>query len=168
LPRIRPRASSASAFGVALAGEQRVQHRASRDAQDVAGEGGELDQRVLEQLLEPLQLPPAVGDQVDPQPPVVAQPPDLGRRNERGSQHPALVELREPDRVQLVGLGAPRHLLDVARVDQPYRQPLCFEQVHERAPVVRGRFDHDPLDSGEPLERRSPAGLVVCGRDAGR
>jgi hypothetical protein len=39
-------------LGVALAGDQRVEHRSTGDAEDVADDGGELDQRVLEQLLE--------------------------------------------------------------------------------------------------------------------
>jgi hypothetical protein len=97
-------------------------------------------------LLQPLLVAGAVGGQVGTQPGVVPQPADLGGWDERGSQHAPLVELAQPDRIQLVGLGAARQVLDVTGVDQPHHQPPRLQQVHERPPVVGGGLDHDPLD----------------------
>jgi hypothetical protein len=133
-------------LGVALAGDQRLEHRPPGDTEDVAGDRGELDQGVLEQLLQPLRVPGALLDQVEAQPRVVAQPADLRGRDEEGPQHPALVQLRQPDDIELVGLRPARHLLDLAGVTEPDGQPAGLEQVDERAPVVRGRLDHHPLD----------------------
>jgi hypothetical protein len=97
-------------------------------------------------LLQPLLVAGAVGGQVGTQPGVVSQSADLGGRDERGSQHAPLVQLAQPHRIQLVGLGPARQVLDVTGVDQPYHQPPRLQQVHERPPVVGGGLDHDPLD----------------------
>ena len=51
--------------------------------------------------------------QVPPVPGMGAQPPDLLRRHEAGRQRPALGDLRQPHRVQLVGLGRPGQRLDL-------------------------------------------------------
>ena len=128
-------------LGVTLAGDQGVEHGPAGLAEDVGGDEGELDQGVLEQLLEPLLVPGAVLDEVDPKAGVVAQAADLGRRDEARPQHPPLVELRQPNRVELVGLGAPGHLLDVAGVHQPDDEAPGLEQVDEGPPVVRRRLD---------------------------
>ena len=134
-------------LGVALPGDQRLDHGPTGDAHDVGRHGGELDQGVLEQLLHPLLVPGAFLGQVGPQAGVVAQLADLGGWDERGAQHAPLVELGQPHRVQLVGLGAARDLLDVAGVDQPHRQPRGLQQVDERPPVVRGGLHHHPFDA---------------------
>ena len=89
----------------------------------------------------------ALADEVDAQAGVVPQDADLGGGHEARAQHAALVELGEPDRVETIGLRTPRHLLDVAGVDQPDHQPAGFEQIDEGPPVVRGRLDHDTLDA---------------------
>jgi len=52
---------------VTLTRDQRVDHCAVREAHDDARNSRELDQSLLEQLLQPLHLPGAVLDQIDPQ-----------------------------------------------------------------------------------------------------
>jgi hypothetical protein len=66
-------------LGVAPPGDQRLQHRPSGDPHDVGGHRGQLDQGVLQQLLQPLHVPGALGGQVAAQPGVLPQPADLGR-----------------------------------------------------------------------------------------
>ena len=78
-------------------------------------------------LLQSLHVPGALPGQVGPQPGVVPQLADLGGWDKRGPQHPPLVELGQPDRIQLVGLGAARQVLDIAGVDQPHLQPPGFQ-----------------------------------------
>ena len=122
---------------VTLSRDQRVDHRPARDAHDVGRDRGELDQRVLQELLEPLHMPRAVLDEIDPQPCVVTKPPDLRGRNELAPQHPALVQPREPDRVELVGLRRPGAGADRAgrgRVDVGLLAPV-------RLPVRGARAD---------------------------
>jgi hypothetical protein len=97
-------------------------------------------------LLQPLHLPAALLGQVGPQPGVVPQPADLGRGDKRRPQHAPLVEPGQPHRIQLVGLGPARQVLDVAGVDQPHHQAAGFQQVPPGPPVVGGGLDHDPLD----------------------
>jgi hypothetical protein len=141
---------------VALAGDQRLEHAADREGVHGAGHGRDFDQRVFQQLLQPLPVPGAVAGQVGAQPGVIAQLPDLGRGHEGRPQHAPLGQLRQPHRVQLVGFRAARGVLHVVGVDQLHRQAGRFQQVEERAPVVAGRLDRDLLD---PLGRQLPAQL---------
>ncbi len=134
-------------LGIALAGDQRVEHGPSRDPQDIGGRARELDAGVLQQLLDALLVAVALLRQVDPQPGVVVPHADLRRRDERGAEHVPLVQLGQPDRIERVGLGPAGDLLDVAGVDQPGRQPAPCKQVHGGAPVVGGGLHHDPLDA---------------------
>jgi hypothetical protein len=48
------------------------------------------DQRLLGQLLDPLQIPRTVLDEIDPKPRGATQPVDLQRWNKRAAQHPPL------------------------------------------------------------------------------
>jgi hypothetical protein len=97
-------------------------------------------------LLQPLLVAGAVGGQVGTQPGVLPQPADLGGWDERGPQHAPLVQLGQPHRIQLVGLGPARQVLDVVGVDQPHHQAPRLQQVDERPPIVGGGLHHDPLD----------------------
>jgi hypothetical protein len=63
------------------------------------------------------------------------------RANEARSQQPRLQELRDPLAIFHVCL-APRHLLDVAGVDQQHLE-LPFEQVVDRFPVASRRLHRD-------------------------
>jgi hypothetical protein len=53
-----------------------------QDAEDVGGHGGELDQRVFQELFDALFDPGAVGHQVEAGPGPIPHPPDLDRRYE--------------------------------------------------------------------------------------
>ncbi len=130
---------------VSFTADERFDHRPRRQPEQIRCHRRQLDQRVLEQLLEALLVPGTFLDQLGPQPGVVPQRPDFPGWNEAGSEHASLVELRQPHRVELVGLRAARDLLDITSVDKPHRQPRRFEQVEERPPVVRGRLQHHPL-----------------------
>jgi hypothetical protein len=74
-------------------------------------------------LLQPLLVPGAVGGQVGAQPGVVPQPADLDGWDERGSQHAPLVEPGQPHRIQLVGLGPARQVLDVTALTSHTTNP---------------------------------------------
>ena len=67
---------------VTLAGDQRGDHVLRRQRGQLGRHRRYLDQRVLQQLLQPLPAPGPVLDQVGPGPGVVPQRPDLGRRHE--------------------------------------------------------------------------------------
>ena len=134
-------------LGITLASDQRCEHPPSRLAEDVGGHAGELDQSILEQLLDSLLVPGAVLDEVDPEPGVVAQLADLGRRDEARPQHATLVELGQPHGVELVCLRPARHLLGVPGVHQPHDKATGLEEIDEGPPVVRRRLHHHPLDA---------------------
>jgi hypothetical protein len=110
----------------------------------------------LSSLLQPLHVPGTFLSQVGPQPGVVAQLADLGGWDEGGAQHAPLVELGQPHRIELVGLGAARDLLDVASVDQPHAQPTGFQQVDKPPPVVGSGLHHHPFDAlaGQLISQR--------------
>jgi hypothetical protein len=131
---------------VALAGDQRLQHVPGRGGVQRARHRRHLDQGVLQQLLQPLPIPGALVGQVDPQPGVIPQLADLGRGHEAGPQHAPLGQLRQPHAVELVSLGAARHVLDLVGVDQLHPQARRFQQIEKRPPVVRSGLDRHPLD----------------------
>jgi hypothetical protein len=97
-----------------------------------------------EQLLDPLLLGGADRDQVGAVAGQVPQPPDRRRRHEAWPQHLPLGDLAQPHRIELVGLGPARQVLDVPRVDQPHLKPLGLQQVKRRLPVVAGGLHHHP------------------------
>ena len=131
--------------GVALPGDQRLDHRPAGDPERVGEYRRDLDQGVLEQLLDPLLDPDTVDDQIEPGPGQVPHPAHRLGRHQRRRDHRALRQLGQPHRVDLVGLRPARDVLGLRGVDQPHRQPGRLQQVVERAPVVRGGLHHHPL-----------------------
>jgi hypothetical protein len=131
---------------VALSGDQRPDHRPAGLAHDVGGHRRQLDQGVFQQLLDPLGMPGPVPGQVQPQPGVIPQLADLGRRDETGPQHAPLGQFRLPHAVELVRLGTAGDVLHVPGIDQLDIQASRFQQVVERPPVVGGRLERDLLD----------------------
>ena len=87
---------------VTLAGDQRFDHVPRRQRVQRGRHRGQLDERVFEQLLQPLPVPGAFPGEIDPQPGIVAQLPDRRRRHKRWPQQPLLGELGQPHRVELV------------------------------------------------------------------
>ena len=131
---------------VAFPGDQPRQHVPHRQGVQRRRDRRHLDQRVLEQLLQPLPVAGAFAGQIDPQPGVVPQLPDRGGRHEAGPQQPLLGQLGQPDSVQLVGFRPSRDVFHVAGVDQLHRQPRRFEQAIPDPPVIRCRFHGHPVD----------------------
>src|SRR5512132_1771978 len=56
--------------------------------------------------------------------------------DEAGPQHLPLGELAQPDRVQGVGLGPSRQVLDVTGIHQPDLEPVGFQQVVDPLPRI--------------------------------
>jgi hypothetical protein len=131
---------------------------------DVGGHHRELDAGILQELLDPVLLRGADPDQVGPVAGQVPQPADLVGWHEAGSQHLSFGDLAQPDRVQHVGLRAPRQVTNVLGVDQPRVQPVRLEQVERRPHVVAGGFHHHPLDP----QLDQPVGQVAQRADHGR
>ena len=83
------------------------------------------------QLLHPLLLRGPRRHQIRPVAGHVPQLPDRSWGDEAGPQHLPLGDLTQPDRIQGVGLGTPREVLDVTGIDQPDLEPVGFQQVEE-------------------------------------
>jgi hypothetical protein len=147
LARIRARAKRGQGHGVVLSADERLHHRPARDTEDVGGHGGELDQRVFQELFDALLDAGTVGDQIEPHPGPLPDPPDRLRGHERGREHAALAQLGQPHRVDLVALWPPRGVFDLAGARQPHLKAASLQQVVKRAPVVRSRLQHHPLDA---------------------
>jgi hypothetical protein len=124
--------------GAAPPGDQRLDHRPARDPMDVGEHGGNLDQSILQQLLDPLLDPGAVFDQIETGPGQITHLAHRLGGHQRGRHHRTLGQLCQPHRVDLVRLRATRHVLGLRRIHQPHRQAGGFQQVVERAPVVVG------------------------------
>jgi hypothetical protein len=111
-------------LGVALPSDQGGQHVPAGDPEAVGGDHRQLDLGVLEQPAPPAASRRCAPHQVGAVAGQVAQPADRRWRHKAGAQHLPLGDLTKPDRVQLVGLGPTRQVLDVASVDQPDLKPL--------------------------------------------
>ena len=148
---------------VTLPADQRLDHVPDRGQVHPRRDARHLDQRVLQQLLQPLVVPGPFPGQVHPQPGVVPQPTDLRRRHERGPQHPPLGQLGQPDGVQLVGLRPARDVLHVPGVDQLHVQTGRLQQVEPDPPVVRRGLHGDLLHPGI-----NQLGRQIAHRPAGR
>ena len=122
-------------LGVGRAVDQRVEHRAARDAEDVGRDAVELDPGVLERLVQPVGLPGALLDLRLAIPGQVPQRPDRLGRHEARPQQPGLGQLAQPGRVGDIGL-ATGDLLDVASVDKQQLE-LVLEDRPDRLPDTR-------------------------------
>ena len=140
---------------VTLALDQGLQHQPARHAGDVTRDAGKFDSGVLQQLLQPLDLPAAFAGHHRPGPGQVAQLPDRRRGHERSPDQPVRAELGQPGRVRDVAL-ATGEVLDLAGVDEHHLEPGVLQQVVERLPVVTGRLHHHQGDllSNQVLAQR--------------
>ena len=120
---------------VTLAADQRPDHVLRGDRGELAGHRRDLDQRVFQQLFQPLPAAGPVLGQVRAGPGEMPQRPDLGRRHERRPQQPFLGQPGQPHRVQLVGLGPAGQLPGLAGGDQLDLQPSLFQHVKPDPPV---------------------------------
>ena len=101
---------------------------------------------VFEHLLDALLDAAAVFDQVKTRPSEVSDVAHLLLGHEGGREHRSLGELRQPDRVELVGLRGSGDVSHLLRVDEPDTEARAFEHVEERSPVVRRRLQYDAFD----------------------
>jgi hypothetical protein len=141
-------------LGVGRAMHERVEHRAARDAEDVARDAIELDPGVLQRLVQPVGLPGTFLDLRLAIPGQVAQIADRLGRDEARLQQPGLQQLAQPRRIADVGLAS-GDLLDVSGVDQHQRE-VVLEHMPDGLPEHAGRLHHNPLDtiSGQPVAKR--------------
>jgi hypothetical protein len=95
-------------------------------------------------LLHPLLFGSPAGNQVGAVAGQVPQPTDRRWRHEAWPQHLPLGDLGEPHRVQPVGLGSARQVLDIAGIHQPALEPVGLQQVKRGPPVVAGCLHHHP------------------------
>lgn len=137
-------------LGVTLAGDERFDHRPGRHPQQVRRHRRH-DQRVLQQPLETLLVPGAFLHKLGPQAGVVPQRTDLPGWHEARSQHPPLVELRQPHRVELVGLGARRPTGARASLSD---LSCSVGEYHERAPTGLARAGWGPGRATPGREKR--------------
>ncbi len=143
--------------GVGGSGHQRVEHRATRDTEDVGGDAVELDPGVLQRLVQPVGLALALGDLRLAIPGQRPQPALGLGRHEAAAQQAGLHQLTKPLRVRHVGL-APGHVLDVPRVAQRQLE-VVFEDVPDRQPVHAGGLHRHMRDAValQPVRQRQQA-----------
>src|SRR5205823_7794198 len=115
--------------GIPGPGDERPEHRAARDPEDVGRDRGQLDARVLEHLVEALRLARALLDLRRAVAREIAQLANRLGRDERWPHHPVLDELAEPGGIRHVGLP-PRQLARVAGVHQLARKRFLEDIVH--------------------------------------
>jgi hypothetical protein len=126
---------------VTRARNQRHQHVAPGFAQNVGGHRGQLDARVLEHLIQPLDLPAPL---IDLGLAVTGQIPQLANRlgrHKRGPHQSVLHQLADPLRILHIGFAS-RHVAQVPSIQQPALD-LVFEHIKHRLPIHAGRLHAD-------------------------
>ena len=126
---------------VAFPSDQRFEHGPAGHPADVAGHRGQFDTGVLEQLLQPLDLPAALPGDRGAGPGQVPKLADRLGRHERPSDQTMRAELRQPGGVTDIGLAS-WQVLHVPGVNQHHLEGAVFEEVVERLPVVAGCLHH--------------------------
>ena len=130
---------------VMLAIDQRLQHQPARHAGDVAGHRGQLDPGILQQLLQPLDLPAAFSSHRRAGPGQVPQLADWGGRHEGAVDQAVRTQLGQPRGVGDVAFAAGQ-VLHLSSVDQHHLKVGVLEQVVERLPVIPGGLHHHQTD----------------------
>jgi hypothetical protein len=125
---------------------------------------------VLEDLVQPLDLPAAFLDLGLAIAGQLAQLPDRAERDEARADQPVLDQLGDPGGIGHIGLP-PRHMVQVGRIQQPTLH-LALQQLPDRLPVAPGRLHPHPghPEAGQPLgqqhqpggRRGEPAGLDLA------
>ena len=124
---------------IALTGHDRSDDGQAGHPADVAQHLSELDIHLLQGFLHMLNMGGPVFNEHGPLTQVAAQHHDLGFWPEGGTQQPITVQALDPLAILHIAL-APRHVLDVAGVDQIDLQTALFQQLEDRDPVHPGRF----------------------------
>ena len=134
----------------ALTGDQGVQEPPPAGPEQVGDHARDLQQRVLEDLLDPVLVPDLVLGQPGPGPGQRPQIPHCLRRRERAAQHPPLVQLAQPHAVFPVAFAPAGQVPGVFGVDQPHLQAGRLGQVVPGSPVIGGALEDQPLDALAP------------------
>jgi hypothetical protein len=145
---------------IAGAGDERVEHRPTGQAEDPSGDRGQLDPGVLEHLVQPLLFPGAFFDLRAAVTAQVAQLADLAWRHEARADQSVFDQLTDPRRVGDVGLAS-RHVTQVLCVEQPTLHRVLQHEIH-RLPIHPSRFHPDqrhphrdqPVPQRQQLHRR--------------
>jgi len=140
--------------GRLVAGDERLDHGARRDPEDLGGDTAELDVRGLKDLLQSIGLLRPVLDQPLPVAHDVAELPLRARGHEAAAQQAELQQLGEPLAVPHIRLAA-RHHLDVLGVDQGELE-APFEEVVHGAPEDAGGLHGDVRAAGGSEPVRQP------------
>jgi hypothetical protein len=126
---------------VTLPLDQGLQHQPTGHTADVGGHRGQFDAGILQQFLQPLDLPAAFAGHHRPGTGQVPQLTDRCRRDERAADQTVRAELGQPRGVGHVTLAAGQ-VLHLPGIDQHQLEPSVLEQVIERLPVITCRLHH--------------------------
>ena len=136
-------------FGRGGSSDQSLEHGASRDAEHVAGDAGQLDVGCLQELQEPVPFARLALDELAPIAEKLAQLPQRRRRHEALGDQAVPNQIGDPLGILHVGLAA-RHVTDMAGVaDDEVEMP--FQHGVDRAPINAGAL-HADLRHSELLQ----------------
>jgi hypothetical protein len=150
---------------------QALEHRASRDPQNVGGHGRQLDVGSFQHLLQPIDFRRPLAHQRRPIAGHFPQLPLLLGGHEAGPQQPVAQQVGDPLGILDVALAA-GHRLDVLRVDQQQGE-VPFQHVVDRLPVGSAAREvrvPPPFSDGLPPNRTSAfrqirlSGVDPCSR----
>ena len=146
---------------VGLSLDQGRQDRPPRHAHDVRGHRGQLDVGPFQHPLHPVDLAAAFLHHLGAVARQIAQVALRHRRDEAGLQQAMAHQFGQPARIGLIRL-APRHLLDVGRVDQEDGE-VAFQDVVDRFPVLTRAFHGHMRDAclGQPVGQGQQVVVIV-------
>ena len=128
---------------VALPSDKRAENAQACHPGHITHDLVQVESHLIQRLLHRLHRLDGHPDQLCP---MAEQPAELAhvlRRPKRRCQQAIRRQLLEPSTVEALRLRAPRHIFDMARIDEGNRKASGLQNLKERDPVYPSGFHHD-------------------------
>ncbi len=148
----------------ALPSHNRAENAQACHPGNIAHDMVQVEMHLIQRLVQMLHMLHGHPDHIFPMAEQTAEVAHVLRRPKRRCQQALRLQLLEPSTVEAIRFRAPRHMFDVARIDEGDRKASGRQNLEEWDPVYPGGFHHD----GRNPTGRSPVGepMQVAGKRA--
>ena len=103
----------------------------------------QVEMHLIQRLLPMLYMLHGHPDQIVPMAEQTAELANVLRRPKRRGQQAIRMQLLEPSTIEAIRFRAPRHIFDMARIDEGHRKASGLQNLKERDPVYPRGCHHD-------------------------
>jgi hypothetical protein len=149
---------------VALPSDKRAENAQACHPGNITHDMGQVAMHLSQRLVPMLHRLHSHPDQIVSMAEETAELADVLRRTKRRRQQPIRLQLLEPATIEAIRFRAPRHIFDMARIDQGNLKASGLQNLKERDPGDPSGCHHD----GRNPTGRSPVGepMEVAGKGA--